>query len=206
MNDVHSDINWRPLLEGWRNVALNSSRSHYEAQRYFSRRHRWLGGLSTLLATLVGATVVKEIGSASKDPLVRWGMGAAAALATVLTSLHTFLGYAARTASHRSTAAGYAAARRRIDEELTFGQSSWDDQRRVAESIRTSLDALSRDAPEVPAHILAKYRQPSLALQELTNTPGADHAKRSQRAHWLLLGLLWAMFLIYVVILYSNDN
>jgi hypothetical protein len=137
---------------------------HYEAQRRFSRRHRWLGGFATLLTTLVGATVVKEIGGASTDPRVRWGIGTAAALATVLTTLHTFLGYAARTASHRSTAAGYATVVRKIDEELTFGRSSLDDQRRVAESIRTSLDALSRDAPEVPARILAKYRRPSLAL------------------------------------------
>ncbi|HKP76319.1 MAG TPA: SLATT domain-containing protein [Longimicrobiaceae bacterium] len=162
--DKHNEIDWRPLLEPWRNVALGSTRMHYEAQRHFSRRERLLGGLATLLTALVGATVVKEIGGASTDPRVRWGIGAAAALATILTSLHTFLGFAARTASHRSTAAGYAAVLRRIDEELTFGRASLEDQRRVSESIRTNLDALSRDAPEVPAHILARYRKPSVAL------------------------------------------
>jgi hypothetical protein len=164
VSDVHSDIDWRPLLEPWRNIALGSSRMHYEAQRIFSKRHRWLGGFATFLTTLVGATVIKEIGGASTDPWVRWGIGVVAALAAGLTALQTFLGYAARTVSHRSTAAGYATVLRRIDEELTFGRSSLDDQRRAAESIRTSLDALSRDAPEAPARILAKYRRPSLAL------------------------------------------
>src|SRR5262245_5841246 len=135
---------------------------HYEAQRRFSRYNRWLGGFATGLTTLVGATVVKEIGGASTAPRVRWGLGTAAALATVLTALHAFLGYAARTASHRSTAAGYAAVLRKIQEELTFGRASLDEKRRAAESIRTSLDALSRDAPEVPAGILAKYRRPSI--------------------------------------------
>ena len=125
---------------------------------------RWIGGLATVLTIVVGAAVVKEIGGASPDPRFRLGLGAIAVLATVLTALHTFLGYAARTASHRSTAAGYAAVLRRINEALTFGRASVDDQRRVAKSIRTSLDALSRDAPEVPAGILAKYRRPSLAL------------------------------------------
>ena len=168
MSDIHSDIDWRPLLGAWRKVALGSTRMHYEAQRRFSSRHRWLGGLATFLTTLVGATVVKEIGGASTDLSVRWGIGVAAAVATMLTALHTFLGYATRTANHRSTAAGYAAVLRRIDEELTFGRSTLDEQRRVAETIRTSLDALSRDAPEVPADILAKYRRPSIT--------GADDA------------------------------
>src|ERR1700745_1560451 len=108
MSDSDSDADWRPLLETWRNIALGSSRMHYEAQRFFGKRHRWLGGLATFLTTLVGATVVEEIGGASTDSNVRWGIGVAAALATVLTALHTFLGYATRTASHRGTAAGYA--------------------------------------------------------------------------------------------------
>jgi hypothetical protein len=163
VSDVHSDTDWRPLLKPWRNVALNSTRMHYEAQRRFSRRYHWFGGLATVFTTLVGAAVLKELG-ASPDLRIRWGLGVVAALATILTALHTFLGYAARTASHRSTAAGYAAVLRRIDQELTFGRASVDEQKRVAKSIRTSLDALSRDAPEVPARILAKHRRPSIAL------------------------------------------
>src|SRR4029450_2923426 len=107
---------------------------------------------------------VKEIGGASANSLFRWGLAMAAVLATVLTSLNASLGYADRSAGHRTTGAGYAAVRRRIDEELTFGRSSVEEQRRIAESIRTSLDALSYDAPEGPADILAKHRQPSLAV------------------------------------------
>lgn len=154
---------WRSLLDAWRNVALASSRMHYEAQRRFSKRSQRLGGIATLLTALVGATALKEISGASSDARVRWAVGAVATLASVLTAVHTFLGYAARAAGHRSTAAGYAAALRRIDEELTFGRPTLEETRKAAESIRAVLDSLSRDAPEVPADILAKYRQPSLA-------------------------------------------
>lgn len=142
---------------------------HYEAQRRYSWRQSRLGGLATLLTTLVGATAVKEISGPLTEPTIRWVVGGVAAVAGVLTALHTFLGYAARTANHRSTAAGYAGALRRIDEELTFGHTSSDEAKKAAESIRATLDALSRDAPEVPADILAKYRKPSLG----DTSPGA---------------------------------
>jgi len=168
-SDVNSYDNPQALLLSWRNVALNSSRMHYEAQRLFGGRNRLLGGSATFFTTVVGATVVKEIGGASSDPRVRWLIGAMALLASVLTALHTFLGYAARTANHRSTAAGYAAVVRQIDEELAFFGSNTDELKNTAESIRARLDSLSRDAPEVPAGVLAKYRKPSLA------TPAGTH-------------------------------
>ena len=136
---------------------------HYDAQRRFSRRHCWIGVLATVLTTVIMAAVVKELGGVSTSPWFRWPLAVAAVLATMLTALNASLGYADRSAGHRTTGAGYAAVRRRIDEELTFGRSSVEEQRRIAESIRTSLDALSHDAPEVPADILAKHRQSSLA-------------------------------------------
>lgn len=79
-------------------------------------------------------------------------------MAGVLTALHTFLGYEARAASHRSAAAGYATVLRKIDEEVAFGHSSASETQKAADAIRLSLDALSRDAPEVPADIYKKYR------------------------------------------------
>jgi len=173
-NEIYAgDMNWRDLFTGWRNVAQASSRMHYEAQRRYSWRNSRLGGVATLLTALVGATAVKEISGPSTEPAIRWVIGAVAAVAGVLTALHTFFGFAARTANHRSTAAGYAAILRRIDEGLTFGHASSDDARKAAESIRATLDALSRDAPEVPADILAKYRTPSLAGTSPAASAGA---------------------------------
>ncbi len=139
---------------------------HYEAQRAFGRRNRRLGGFATLVTTVVGASVIKEIGGASSDARVRWTIGAIALLASVLTALHTFL--AARTANHRSTAAGYAVVRL-IDEELAFPKKSPDELRKTADSIRARLDALSQDAPEVPDRVLANYRKPSLAASSGTS-------------------------------------
>jgi hypothetical protein len=130
---------------------------HYEAQRRFNRRGRLIGGCATFLTTLAGATAIKEISAASSNPEVRWAIAAVAMVAGVLTALHTFLGDESRAASHRSTAAGYASALRKIDEDVTFGHSSASEAHKAADEIRLALDALSRDAPEVPAGILRKY-------------------------------------------------
>ncbi len=157
------NLNWRALFDGWRNVAHSSSRMHYAAQRRFSLRGRWLGGCATFLTALIGATAIKEINVPSADPRVRLIIGAVAAIAGILTALHTFLGYAARAASHRSTAAGYAAALRKVDEDIVFGHSSAGEAQKAADAIRGALDALSRDAPEVPPDILKVYRTPSLS-------------------------------------------
>jgi hypothetical protein len=150
-------MDWRKLLDGWLKVADDSNKMHYDAQRHFDKRGSWIGGCAALLTTLTGATAIKQISAGSPDPLFKWIIAGLATLAAVLTALHTFLGDEARAAKHRSTAAGYAAALRKIDENLTFGHSSAADAQKAADAIRTSLDSLSRDAPEVPAGILKKY-------------------------------------------------
>jgi DNA polymerase III epsilon subunit-like protein len=155
--NLEGSMDWRKLFDGWRKVAHDSADMHYDAQRHFDKRDRWLGGFATFLTTVAGATAIKEIGAASSNQEVRWIIGGVAATAGVLTALHTFLGDAARSAGHRSTAAGYAAALRKIDEDVTFGHASMSDAQKAADAIRLSLDALSRDAPEVPAGILKKY-------------------------------------------------
>jgi DNA polymerase III epsilon subunit-like protein len=167
---LEGSTDWRKLLDGWRKVAHEGSDMHYEAQRRFNKRGRWIGGCATFLTALTGATAIKEISAASPDPLFRWLIAGVAAMAGVLTALHTFLGDEARAASHRSTAAGYATALRNIDEDLTFGHSSASDAQKAADAIRLSLDSLSRDAPEVPAGILRKY-------WSLSDSPSTERAK-----------------------------
>lgn len=155
---LEGSMDWRKLLNGWLKVAHESSEMHYEAQRRFNKRGRWIGVCATALTALAGATAIKEISAAaSPDPLFKWIIAGVAAVAGVLTALHTFLGDEARAASHRSAGAGYATVRRKIDEDLTFGHSSASDAQKAADAIRLSLDSLSRDAPEVPAGILKKY-------------------------------------------------
>jgi len=154
---LEGSMDWRGLLNSWLKVAKDGSDMHYDAQRRFNTRGRWIGGCATFLTTLTGATAIKEISAASPGPVLKWTIAGMAAAAGILTALHTFLGDEARAASHRSTAAGYATALRNIDEDLTFGHSSAADAQKAADAIRLSLDSLSRDAPEVPASILKKY-------------------------------------------------
>jgi oligoribonuclease (3'-5' exoribonuclease) len=154
---LEGTLDLRYLLVGWRRVAHNGADGHYDAQRRFNWRGRWLGGFATLLTTLTGATVIKQISTAVPNGKLNVTMAILAATAVVLTALHTYLGYEARAANHRSTAAGYAAALRKIDEAIIFGYASASEAQKAADEIRLSLDALSRDAPEVPKDILEKY-------------------------------------------------
>jgi DNA polymerase III epsilon subunit-like protein len=154
---LEGTLDLRYLLVGWRMVAHNGTDGHYDAQRRFNRRGRWLGGFATLLTTLTGAAVIKQVSTAIPDPKINAVMAILAAIAVVLTALHTYLAYEARAANHRSTAAGYAAALRKIDEAIIFGYASASEAQKAADEIRLSLDALSRDAPEVPKDILEKY-------------------------------------------------
>jgi DNA polymerase III epsilon subunit-like protein len=155
---LEGTLDLRYLLVGWRRVAHNGTDGHYDAQRRFNRRGRWLGGCATLLTTLTGATAIKQISTASPGQELKVTMAVLAAIAVVLTALHTYLGYEGRAANHRSTAAGYAAALRKIDEDIIFGYASASEAQKAADEIRLSLDALSRDAPEVPADIIKKYK------------------------------------------------
>ncbi len=173
---LEGTMDWRNLLDGWLKVAHDGSDMHYDAQRRFNRRGRWIGGCATFLTTLVGATAIQQISAASPSQGVKWIMAGLAAIAGILTALHTFLGDEARAASHRSTAAGYAAALRNIDEDLTFGHSSAADAQKAADAIRLSLDSLSRDAPEVPAGILKKY-------WDRPASPPPGSTKQAQGAH-----------------------
>ena len=173
---LEGTLDLRYLLVGWRAVAHNGTEGHYDAQRRFNRRGRWLGGFATLLTTLTGAAVIKQVSTAIPDPKINAVMAILAAIAVVLTALHTYLAYEARAANHRSTAAGYAAALRKIDEAIIFGYASASEAQKASDEIRLSLDALSRDAPEVPKDILEKYARrvdnppPAVAARP---TPGA---------------------------------
>jgi hypothetical protein len=168
---LEGTLDLRYLLVGWRKVAHDGSSGHYDAQRRFNRLGRWLGGCATLLTTLTGAAVIKQVSTAAPNGKLNLIMEILAATAVVLTALHTYLGYEARAANHRSTAAGYAAALRKIDEAIIFGYASASEAQKASDEIRLSLDALSRDAAEVPKDFLEKYRK------RIDNPPPAAPAK-----------------------------
>ena len=174
---LEGTMEWRKLLDGWLNVAHYATDAHYDAQRRFNRRGRLLGGAATLLTTLTGATAIKQLVAAT--PGNEWTaiLAVLAAVAAALTALHTYLGDESRASSHRSTAAGYAAVLRNINEELTFGHASAVEAQKAADEIRKALDALSNGAPEVPPGILAKYhKQTSSPPPAATAKPTAGAA------------------------------
>ena len=59
--------------------------------------------------------------------------------------------------------AGYAAALRKIDESIIFGYASASEAQKAAERIRLCLDALSRDAKDLPKTFLRNTESVSTA-------------------------------------------
>lgn len=170
---LEGTMEWRKLLDGWLDVAHYAADAHYDAQRRFNTRGRLLGGAATILTTLTGATAIKQLVATSPGDEWKGIMAVLAAVAAALTALHTYLGYESRASSHRSTAAGYAAVLRNINEEITFGHASAVEAQKAADDIRKALDALSNSAPEVPPDILAKYHKHPGSPANARPAPGA---------------------------------
>lgn len=80
--------------------ATYSSKSHFNAEGTWIRRHYWLGIPATALAAIAGAALIKS------QP--EWASGLTL-LASLLTGLMTFLKPNERAAMHRTAAGQYLA-------------------------------------------------------------------------------------------------
>ena len=144
------------LLIEWRDdVVINAVEAHYDAQRFFTRRHRRLGGAAVVFSTVAGASAFQSLASSSVvAPSIVLG---ASALAAVFAALQTFLGDSDRANKHRLTGSGYASVRRLIAQSLRLPPLTGSDADTRASRIRRKMDKLSRGAPELPAGLLGGF-------------------------------------------------
>lgn len=143
------------LVTDWFRRARESQFIHYECGVFFSRLNYLLGIPAMILSTAVGTAVFASL---EKDVSgnMRIVVGLVSITAAVLASLQTFLKFSERADRHRSTGSGYGAIRRSLEYLKTFPPAEEEALKRAVEDIKKQMDALAKEAPEVPSRMKKK--------------------------------------------------
>jgi hypothetical protein len=137
------------IMKSWDRRALKALDAHYESGRYYARMNSLIGIPTVVLAAAISALAFATV--ANGAPLwVQLLIGFLGLIQTVLASLHTWLRHSELAEKHRQAGARYAAIRRHI-EQLSTGTETPGD--RAVSAVRESIDAISREAPSIPAKI-----------------------------------------------------
>lgn len=141
------------LLENWLRRARESQRGHYQAAARLEHLNYWFGIPVVIMTTVVGTSVFASL---QRRVDVRWQVmiGVFSVLAAVLASLQTFLRFSEKAEKHRSAGAAYGAIRRELEMILSVTPAE-QDAKQLLDGLRTRIDALAKDAPEIPTHAWA---------------------------------------------------
>jgi hypothetical protein len=142
------------LLGHWLKRTRADSFAHYAAQERYSRLNLLIGIPAAILSAVVGTAVFASLES-NIDFRAKLIVGVFSIIAAVLTGLQTFLRYSETAETHRKSAVAYSAARREIEELLTFTQRI--DAEKI-EAVRKRIDAIGETAPNVPRSLFVATR------------------------------------------------
>lgn len=143
------------LLTDWFRRVRESQYIHYECGVWFGSLNYLLGIPAIILSTAVGTAVFASL-ETSVTGTQKILIGLISIVAAVLASLQTFLRFSERAEAHRSTGSGYGAIRRSLEYLKTFPPSDEDGLKRVFNEVKEQMDALAKEAPEVPSRMKKK--------------------------------------------------
>lgn len=144
------------LLNDWAIRALRALNSHYAASRHFSSRNYQLGIPSMILTTLIGTGVFAST-QLEIDFYIKIIAGLISLLITILTGIQTFFRYSERAEKHKHYGARYSSVKREIEQLLTMNDN--DLRKETIDDIRTKIDTLAIEAPELPKKFLIESRK-----------------------------------------------
>ena len=142
--------NVRSLLTQWHVRCRRNRVANYAAANVFSKRHIVLGVFTVSISAIVGTSVFASLGK-QVMPAIQITVGVMSILAAVLAALQTFLKYGDRASAHRLTGSRYGALVRPIEMQLAVSKEPPPPQ--VVEAIKTKMDKLAEEAPELPEYI-----------------------------------------------------
>lgn len=154
------------LLVRWRRNCLRSQVANYKAATLYSRNNYWLGIPTIVLAAVVGTSVFSTIGSNVDDVWGKIVVGGISLLASVLAALQTFLKWGELAAKHRSTGAEYGSIKRQLDQMLAMNERGGLPEEPEVTAIRSQMDTLARETPEVPEKIWSVVRKANPAEKQ----------------------------------------
>jgi hypothetical protein len=144
INDPALIVALRREAERIEEDATYSSKSHFNAEGAWIRRHYWLGIPSTILAAVAGATLIRN------QP--EWG-SVCALVASLLTGLMTFLKPNEHAAMHRSAAGQFLALRNdaRFFREVELLQmDQLDELPGRLKALSATRNELNQKSPSIP--------------------------------------------------------
>ncbi len=137
------------IMKSWDRRALKALDAHYESGRYYARMNSLIGIPTVALAAAISALAFATV--ANGAPLwVQLLIGFLGLIQTVLAALHTWLRHSELAEKHRQAGARYAAIRRHIEQISASTETPGEP---AVSELRESLDAISREAPSIPAKI-----------------------------------------------------
>jgi hypothetical protein len=145
------------LLLKWIRRARESQMSHYDMADLLSARERQIGWLATVLTAFVGTAVFASLSLPPVSIEMRIFVGLVSVAATISAALHVFLRYAERAEKHRAAGARYGAVRRRLEAVMAGDPDAREGH--YLSAIRTELDRLGEDSPNVPPRVFYRTQR-----------------------------------------------
>lgn len=162
-----------PLLAAWYRRARESQMTHYLAAAKQVELARRLGVPSVFLSAAAGTTLFATLDTGTAPPALRIVIGFVTLIAAALSALQTFLGLTDRAGEHRTTAAGYGAVRREIEQLQMFPPRSAGEVETAVTAIRSRLDQLAQSAPDVSGR---SWRRAQREIEETARPEGFTSA------------------------------
>ena len=139
----------KKIIEQWYNGICIFHISHHVAASYYARMHLLFGLSVVTLTSVVGTTIFLSDSYTKKVGVI---VGLLSVLATILSSLQTFLNYSDLSSQHKNAAAKFGSLRRELDvmkitvhDNSVFKESS--------DNFRKSWDCAIHDTPAIPQRI-----------------------------------------------------
>jgi hypothetical protein len=144
----------RNLLGTWYKRAEACHKCHFLASHRYSK-YNYLIGIPTILFTAaVGTSVFASLSTTSRSVLATIIIGFFSILATILSSLQTFLGFSEHADRHRDAGVKYGIIGRKM--ELLLNENTMPNQPEAL-ALKKDLDELATASPKIPLDILKSF-------------------------------------------------
>ncbi len=137
------------LLEGWHKGLRILQKGNFTAATYYGKLGKRFGVPVVITTSIVSSTIFATMGD-SQYSEIQLAAGMFSILATVLSSLQTFLGYSERSSNHKEAAVGYGELRTEVQVLLASDLTAITSLDARIESIRTRWSALDKGSPTLP--------------------------------------------------------
>ena len=153
------------LVLAWIRRARESQFAHYAQATKLRRAGTWLGILVIVITAIVGTSIFSSIAQTATSDNTKILVGLFSVLASVLSSLQTFMKLPEKGEQHRIFGAKYGGIRRKL-EQIYASRESQTISPQLLEYLNNELNSLAEEAPDVPAKAIKKIQETAAFIQK----------------------------------------